>query len=77
LRLRALPRRPQRLATIEVVAEELRPSLRWRRRARPGRRGTNTSRQLDQRCDRTGRGWGSNGMPAFRSVMSVLVSFAW
>jgi hypothetical protein len=35
-------------STIEVVAEELGPSLRWRRRARPGRRGTSTSRQLDQ-----------------------------
>src|SRR5215216_1283448 len=39
---------PSAGSTIEVVAEELGPSLGWRRRARPGRRGTSTSRQLDQ-----------------------------
>jgi len=32
-----------------IVAEELGPSLRWRRRRSPGRRGA--SSQVDQRCD--------------------------
>jgi single-strand DNA-binding protein len=44
---------------VEVVADELGPSLRWRRRARPGRRGrrgTSISSQLDQRYDGAGRG---------------------
>ena len=31
-----------------------------RRRPRPGRRGTRTSSQLDQRCDGAGRGWRSS-----------------
>jgi single-strand DNA-binding protein len=42
--------------TVEVVAEELGPSLRWRRRPRPGRRGARRSSQLDRRCDGAGRG---------------------
>ena len=49
---------------VEVVAEELGPSLRGRRRRRPGRRAARSSSQLDQRCD--GRDAGS--MLAFRSV---------
>jgi transposase len=37
-------------SVVEVVAEELGPSLRWRRR-RPGRRGARTTSQVDKRCD--------------------------
>jgi single-strand DNA-binding protein len=37
-------------SVVEVVAEELGPSLRWRRR-RPGRRGARTTSQDDKRCD--------------------------
>ncbi|MDP9145072.1 MAG: hypothetical protein M3N43_10330 [Actinomycetota bacterium] len=51
-------------STVEVLAEELGPSLRWATGRRPGRRGARTSSQLDQRCD--GRDAGS--MLAFRSV---------
>jgi single-strand DNA-binding protein len=43
-------------STVEVVAEELGASLRWQRRPRPGRRGTRTTSQLDQRSGAAGRG---------------------
>jgi single-strand DNA-binding protein len=43
-------------STVEVIADELGPSLRWRRRPRPGRRGIRTTSQLDQRSGGAGRG---------------------
>jgi single-strand DNA-binding protein len=41
-------------STVEVIAEELGPSLRWGRQRRPGRR--EASSQLDQRSGGAGRG---------------------
>jgi single-strand DNA-binding protein len=59
-------------STVEVVAEELGPSLRWATATTTRTRSQDGS-QLDQRCDGAGRGWRSSSMPAFRSVVSVLL----
>jgi single-stranded DNA-binding protein len=56
---------------VEVVAEELGPSLRWPDDDDPGRRAARTRSQLDQ----TMRRYGTRSRPAFRTVVSVLVSF--
>jgi single-strand DNA-binding protein len=58
-------------SVVEVVADELGPACAGRRRRRPGRRGARTSSQVDQRCDERDA---TRSMPAFRSVVSVLVS---
>jgi single-strand DNA-binding protein len=42
-------------SVVEVVAEELGPSLRGRRRRRPGPRAAPSTSQLDRRCGGAGR----------------------
>jgi single-strand DNA-binding protein len=42
-------------STVEVLAEELGPSLRWATATTTRRRGAKTGSQLDQRCDGAGR----------------------
>jgi single stranded DNA-binding protein len=58
-------------SSIDVLAEELGPSLRWATATTTGRRGARTSSKLDQRCDARD----ARSMPAVRSVVSALVSF--
>ena len=61
-------------SVVEVLAEELGPSLRWVQRPRPGPPGARSGSQLDQRCDGAGHG-SRTSMPASRPVVSVLVGF--
>jgi len=61
-------------SVVEVLAEELGPSLRWAQRPRPGPPGARSGSQLDQRCDGAGHG-SRTSMPASRPVVSVLVGF--
>jgi single-stranded DNA-binding protein len=59
-------------STVEVVADELGPSLRWATATTTRTTRAPTGSQLDQRCDGAGR---ERSMLAFRSVVSVLVRF--
>jgi single-strand DNA-binding protein len=55
-------------STVEVVADELGPSRRWRRRRRPGRHAAASSSQLDRRSGERNAG---EGAACQRSAPSV------